>query len=283
MIWTCLGALPVGHSPIVPSRAHHVNPPPAIDIYDATMTRYEASGEFRGAEFVDLDMTGARFREVDLSGVRMTGVMLINADLDGVIGGLRVNGVEVAPLIEAELDRQHPERTKLRPSTPDGMREAWAIVESFWAGTMRRAEALSDVDRHRSVDGEWSFADTLRHLVFATDSWLSHAILGEPHPFHPLALPPSFITDGDTFGIDSAAQPGYPEVVALRQERLAAVRDFLATVTQEELDRERSPNLAPGWPPPAARTATQCLRVILNEEWAHHQFAVRDLAAIEAG
>jgi hypothetical protein len=246
------------------------------------MTKYVATADFRGAEFVDLEMTGAHFREVDLSGARMTGVMLTGADLDGVITGLRVNGVEVGPLIEAELDRQHPERTKLRPTTPEGMREAWAVVEEFWAGTMRRAEALTDADRHRCVNDEWSFTETLRHLIFVTDSWLGSGIEHDPRPFHPIALPPAFITDGETFGIDPGAAPSYEDVVVVRAERMAAVRAFVETVTQEDLDRVREPNPAPGWPPPAPRTATACLRVILSEEWAHHQFALRDLALIHA-
>lgn len=88
------------------------------------MTRYVGSDEFREAEFVNLDMSRSSFREVDLSGARMYGVLLTDADIDGDIRGLRLNGVDVAPLIEAELDRLHPERTKLRPTSPDGMREA---------------------------------------------------------------------------------------------------------------------------------------------------------------
>ena len=75
-------------------------------------------------EFVDADLSGALFREVDLTGARMYGVVLSNADIDGAIDGLRVNGVEVAPLIEAELDRLHPERLALRPTTPDELRTA---------------------------------------------------------------------------------------------------------------------------------------------------------------
>lgn len=35
---------------------------------------------------------------------------------------------------------------------------------------------------HERVEGEWSFIETLRHLVFATDAWVKRAILGEPHP-----------------------------------------------------------------------------------------------------
>ena len=245
------------------------------------MTKYERTEGFREAEFVDVDMKRADFREVDLTGSRMRGVLLIDADIDGAIDGLRINGVEVTPLIEAELDRLHPERTKLRPTTPEEAREAWAVVDSIWDDTMRRARALPEADRHRSVDREWSFTETLRHLVFVTDAWLSQAVLGQPAPFHPLSLPASFITNGEEFGIDPAAEPSFDDVVRIRADRMAQVQAFLATTTQDELEQPRPPNTAPGWPPPASRSALECLQVVLNEEWTHHQFAVRDLDIIE--
>jgi hypothetical protein len=246
------------------------------------MTRFERSDGFQGAELVDVDMSRSSFREVDLSGARMRGVLLIDADIDGAINGLRVNGVEVAPLVEAELDRLHPERAKLRPTTPDGMREAWTVVESFWGTTMARAVAMPEADLHRSVDGEWSFAETLRHLVFVTDSWFAHAVLGQASPFHPLGVPASFMTNGAEFGIDPQAAPSYAEVTRVRADRMAQVREFLTTFTQDDLDRVREPNDAPGWPPPAARSAIECLHVLFNEEWTHHQFAVRDLDVLDS-
>ena len=233
-------------------------------------------------EFADVDLSGAVFREVDLTGARMSGVLLIDADIDGAIDGLVVNGVQVGPLISDELDRRHPERTKLRPTDAAGCREAWRTVESFWSPTMARALALPEADRHRSVGGEWSFTQTLRHLVFVTDAWLGRAVLGEVAPFHPLGLPASFITDGELFGIDSGAEPSYAEVVAAREERLTTVRDFLSTLTDEDLTRARVTTTDAGWPPPGERTALTCLLVILDEEWAHHRFAVRDLDALAA-
>lgn len=245
------------------------------------MTTYRDSGEFRDAEFIDVDMTGAQFREVDLSGTRMRGVILADADIDGYIQNLVVNGVDVVPLVEAELDRRHPERAKLRPTTPEGMREAWDAVESFWKATMERVERLDEADLHRSVDDEWSFVQTLRHLVFVTDSWLSHAVIGEVRPFHPIGLPASFSTNGAEFGIDVNANPTLDDVTAIRADRMAQVRTFVHSATQDDLDRIRESNSAPGWPPPASRAATACLHVIFNEEWTHHQFATRDLAIIE--
>lgn len=227
-------------------------------------------------------MSGTVFREVDLSGAKMTGVLLNGADIDGVIHGLTVNGVEVLPLVEAELDRRHPERVALRATTADGMRHAWTVVEDFWAATMRRAAGLTSAELDRSVNGEWSLLQTLRHLVFVTDAWFGHAVLGQARPFHPLGLPASFMSDVAGFGVDLAAAPSFAEVAAARAERLAQVRDFLGTATQDDLDRLRPANPAPGWPPPAERSASSCLRVVFNEEWAHHRFAVRDLDLIAA-
>jgi hypothetical protein len=232
--------------------------------------------------FIGQDLSGADFREVNLSGARMRGVLLIGADIDGVISGLTVNGVEVAPLIEAELNRLHPERTALRPATPAQALDAVAVVDTLWAGTISRVRSMAGGTADRSVGGEWSVTETLRHLVFVTDAWFGHAMLGEPHPFHPLGLPPSFVTDGASFGLDPSAKPQFEDVVAVRATRIARLRAFLADATQDDLDRVRDPNPAPGFPPPASRTATSCLYVLLNEEWTHHRFAVRDLASIEA-
>jgi hypothetical protein len=42
---------------------------------------------------------------------------------------------------------------------------------------------------HESVDGEWSFIETLRHLACGTDSWIRRAVLGDPSPWDALDLP----------------------------------------------------------------------------------------------
>jgi hypothetical protein len=56
------------------------------------------------------------------------------------------------------------------------------------------------------------------------------------------------------------------------------VRDFLATVTADLLAAERSNPHAPE----GRETVLSCLHVILDEEWEHHRYAIRDLDAIEA-
>ena len=247
------------------------------------MSRYAETDGFREAEFFELDMSGARFREVDLTGVLMYGVLLTGGDLDGDITGLRVNGVEVEPLIEAELDRRHPERVALRAATPAGLQEALAVVEAMWAPTIERARSRPPVDLDRSVNDEWSFIDTLRHLVFVIDAWFGNAVLGRARPFHPVDNLPAFLADHAAFGLDPATRPSLGEVLAAHTERLAQVGEFLATATQEDLDRPRPSNPAAGHPPPGTRPPVRCLHTILREEWTHHQFAVRDLTIIEYG
>jgi hypothetical protein len=226
-------------------------------------------------------MSQATFREVVLVGTRMRGVLLFDADIDGAVAGLTINGVEVAPLIDAELDRRYPERTKLRPASAAGAREAWAVIEALWAPTLAKVRELTEADVHRSVDGEWSFAETLRHLVFVSDAWFSHAVLGEERPFHPIAMPPSFIADAAPYGVDVAAKPTFEEILAVRAQRAAKVRQFLAAVPTDEVNRIRPANMSPGYPPSEPRTPMSCLHILFNEEWAHHRFAVRDLAILE--
>lgn len=242
------------------------------------MTTYADTTEFRGAQFVDIDMSGSVFREVDLTGARMPGVVLIDADIDGAIGGLRVNGVEVAPLIEAELDRRHPERTKLRPTTVDGLREAVETVVALWSATIAEVRERPAADLVRSVNGEWSFVDTLRHLIFVTDGWFRGAVKGEAEPFHPLGLPASFMT---VDGLDLAATPSLETVLAVREARFAELREYAATVSPADLDQQRPSGPDQSWPPAGSRTTAYCLSVVLNEEWTHRQFALRDLAIID--
>ena len=54
------------------------------------------------------------------------------------------------------------------------------------------------------------------------------------------------------------------------------VRDFLAGVTSDELTSTRSNPHDPESP----ETILSCLHVILEEEWEHHRYAVRDLEAL---
>jgi hypothetical protein len=136
--------------------------------------------DLTGARFRSVDLSNARFMAVDLTGAVLRGADLVDVRIDGEIENLRINGVDVAPLVEAELDRQYPDRVKMRPTDVAGFREAWDVIERLWDGTVNRARSLQPEQLHESVDEEWSFIQTLRHLVFATDSWIGRAISETP-------------------------------------------------------------------------------------------------------
>jgi hypothetical protein len=247
----------------------------------ATFTR---SDDLQGAEFVDADLRGARFVEADLSGVVMRGVQVEGADIDApwLSDGesfLRVNGVDVIPFVEAELNRRFPGRADRRAGDPDGLRAAWAALERTWSVTLERVATMPAGTVDVSVGGEWSFAQTLRHLVLATDMWLSRAILEIEQPFHPIGLADTGTeADGLDMSLFATATPLYSEVLEARAGRVATVRDFLASVTSGELAATRKNPHDREHP----ETTLSCLRVILEEEWEHHRYAVRDLDAIEA-
>jgi uncharacterized damage-inducible protein DinB len=232
------------------------------------------------AHIRDVDMTGAQFRLVRLQSVRMRGVELVDVDIYGELRNIVINGVDVVPFIEAELNRRMPERAKMRPDTADGFREAWAVLERLWEGTVERARTLPEADLHRSVDGEWSFIQTLRHLAFASACWVDRMILGNPSPWRPLELPWDEAPTGDWFTWDRDARPSLDEALALRSARQATVRDVMAKLTDEWL-AETVTCTEPGHPKEEDMPVKECLLVLLNEEWEHHLYAERDLSLLE--
>jgi len=234
------------------------------------------------AQFHRADLTGASFRLVDLTGVTIRGAALVNMDLSGMIENLRVNGVDVVPLVEAELNRRYPERAKMSPADAAGYREAWDILERLWSETVERARGLAPELLHERVDGEWSFIETLRHLVFATDAWVKRAILGVPSPWDPLDLPHDEMPDEPSVPRDLDARPSLDEVLALRVDRMATVRQVLAGLTDEKLAGMTEPVMEPGYPEPGGFAVRRCLQAILNEEWEHRLYAERDFDALEA-
>jgi hypothetical protein len=248
---------------------------------DLRGSRFEQA-DLSGAQLRAVDLTGARFRGVDLSGVVMRGVELLDVDIHGEIENLTINGVDIGPLVSAELNRRYPDRAKMRPAGPASFGEAWDILGRLWDQTVERARRLEPELLHESVDGEWSFIETLRHLVFATDSWIRRAILGDPSPWDPLDLPWEEMADTPGVPRDRAARPSLDAVLALRRDRMSTVRQVIEGLTDASLDGHTEPVEGPGWPPPRSFPVRECLLVILNEEWEHRLYAERDLDALEA-
>lgn len=241
------------------------------------MTNFSHTDEFEGASFLRASLKGATLRFSDVSGVTMRGVDVDGLDIDShdlFFGSLLVNGVDVVPLVDAELNRLFPGRELQKAQTPEGLREAWEAVTSAWQETV--ADTPSDlVDAH--VEDEWSLAQTLRHLVLATDAWLRGAILRIEQPFHEIG---QVFTGAAEMGFDVSifrADPvSFEETLAVRAERQQLVTDFLARATTELLAEEREGPWGGDWRP----SVGDCIRVILEEEWAHLRYIRRDLALI---
>ena len=249
---------------------------------DLRGTRFERV-DLRGAQFRASDLRGAHFRGSAMQQVSMRGVELVDVDISGEVVNLTINGIEVGTFVEAELDRRSPDRAKMRPTDPDGFRTAWDIVERLWAQTADRARRLDPDLLNQSVDEEWSYIETLRHLVFATDSWLRRAILGDPAPWHELDLPWDEMPDVPGVPRDRDVRPSLDTVLELRRDRMAGVRGYLSGLTEESLSAQTEPVEGPGWPPESARfPVRECLLIILSEEWEHRRYAERDLDTLES-
>jgi hypothetical protein len=242
------------------------------------MTTYSGTREFEGATFVKASFKGATFRFSDVSGMVMRGVDVDRLDIDShdlFFGSLVVNGVDVVPLVDAELNRQFPGRDLQKAQTPEGLREGWVAVQSAWQETVTGTPPdLVDA----RVEDEWSLAQTLRHLVLATDAWLRGGILRMEQPFHEIGQP---FTGAGEMGFDMSVfrvePPTYEEILDVRAERQRQVTDFLATVSPEVLAEERADPWGGGdWRP----SVGDCIRVILEEEWAHLRYVRRDLARL---
>jgi DinB superfamily/Pentapeptide repeats (8 copies) len=242
------------------------------------------SEEFQGARVEVADLRGARFTGCDMTGVTIRDCWLVNVSISGHLSNVTVNGVDVTDFVSAELDRRHPERVQFREGqTADDVRAIWDTTERLWAEAIERAGRLPAAALTQPVNEEWSFAQTLRHLVFITDAWASRTVLAEEMPYHPLGLPQSWYpaADAAALGIDLTAQPCYDDILAARADRMAVMRRILANLTDADLGRlcRRSP--APGYPD-EERSVIECIAVVMDEEIDHYRFAVRDLAVLQA-
>ena len=236
------------------------------------MSSFATGNDLSGKVFADTNLRGARFVESDLADVVIRGCDVEGMEIDAPwlrFGRpLIVNGLDVGPFVEADLNRRFPGRELQEAPDPEGLREAWFALENAWSATIERAAALPPGTVDRSVGDEWSFAQTLRHLVMATDKWVGGMIGTEPHP---LGLNHAQRDDGPP--------PPYDEVLVASLDRRRRVADYLAAVTPEQLE-ERVPH--PNDPEGETESIRGCFHVILEEGWEHLRFATRDLDLIEA-
>jgi DinB superfamily/Pentapeptide repeats (8 copies) len=225
--------------------------------------------DLSGAVFWGVNLTGARLRDVNMTSVRISHARLVDVDIDGFVDAITINGVDVTQWVN-ERDPWYPLRAMLRPTEPDDMRDAWDQLQQRWDATIRRAERLTEDQRHESIGGEWSFVQTLRHLIFAMDKWFTAPILGKA--YHPIGLPNTGSADFGWPGLDRDADPTFGEALAVRTERAVLLRDYLTLITQAELSRQVEV-LENGTTP-----VDECLFTVFEEEFEHNRYATRDLA-----
>ena len=166
-----------------------------------------------------------------------------------------------------------------RPTDADGYRTAWADLAQLWPQTIALATELPSALLHERVNGEWSFIQTLRHLLFVTDAWASRALLGVVDPYHPLDLPPTGMKN-PAIPCDLDARPSLREVLVLRDERLAVVERVMANLTDESLEQATLHVRGPGYPRPGTYQVRRCVLALVNEEWHHRRYAERDLTML---
>jgi uncharacterized damage-inducible protein DinB len=230
------------------------------------------------------DLSGVTVRDWLLRNTRIANAWVEDVSITGMVQGLTVNGVEVAAYVEAELDRAYPERAQVRDAkTSDDLRATWSLISDLWTETVARAEQLPEATRFERVAGEWSIAETLRHLVFATDAWAARTILDQERPYHPYGLNHSEYPSESAreIGLELEANPTWAEVLEARCDRQTKIAEILAELTDAELERPCPRSPAPGYPQEHP-TVGQCLRVVLGEECEHRRYAERDLATLEA-
>ena len=162
-------------------------------------------------------------------------------------------------------------RESLFGDEPESLATAWQNVGGLWDATIERARPLPPADLDEQVDGEWSFLETLRHLVFVTDVWVRDVIQEWPAPHHAWGMPPHFVADAAAgLGLDIDARPSLDDVLAVKRERDEQTRRVIAGLTKEELMRTCAPR-------GGQFLVVGAVQAVVYETWAHLQYATRDL------
>jgi hypothetical protein len=232
------------------------------------MAEQFAFQDLSDAVFWGVDLQRATFRDVDLMGARISHARLADVVIDAEIDRLVINGVDVTAYIN-ERDDWFALRSQLHPTEPDNMRQGWQAFLTAWVSAIERARSLPEEQRHASVDGEWSFVETIRHLVFATDKWFTVPILGGA--FLPIGLPNSGSADFGWPGIDDLANPTFEDAAAAWLDRWGQLRDHLEDIEPAKLEVDVAvlENGAPA--------VHDGIGVVFEEHFHHLRYTTRDL------
>lgn len=169
-------------------------------------------------------MPGARFSRCDLSGVVMHGVDVSGLDIDSPWvfegdGALYVSGVNMVPFVDADFDRRFPAAPTGLP--PEKSARGLGRARTHLAATLERVTAMPGPRSTCRWGAELSFAQTLRHLVMATDP--GKAILRIERPYHRLGrADAAAAAEGLGMSISVTGTPPYAEVLEARATHIWA-------------------------------------------------------------
>lgn len=234
---------------------------------------HEFEGDLAGAEFWGVDLRGATFRDADLTGARITHSLVVDVEIDAFVDRLVVNGVDVTDVVNRG-DPWYALRAATRAATPEEMRSAWSALDAAWSATIADARARPEAELHASVGGEWSFVETVRHLVFAMDKWLTVPLTGGP--FHPIGLPNTGSRNLPWPGVDLALTPTADDALSTFADRTRRVGEHLAGLTADDLTSVVEVPESGPFP------LLECFRTVFEEAFWHLRYARRDLEALAA-
>ena len=190
-------------------------------------------------------------------------------------GSLFVNGVDVMPLVDAAAQPASSRRRQCRQAPrPKACARRWVAGAS--AGRRRWRTSSRGRSRTPTSRTSWSWPRRRRHLVLATDAWLAAGSCRCSSRSTRSADLHRRRRDGLRHVDLPLDPPPYDEILAVRAERQGLVTDFLATATGAPRRGTRQPVGGDDWHP----TVGDCIRVILEEEWAHLRYVRRDLARL---
>lgn len=234
-----------------------------------------------GEEFEDRDLSesvfwgvnlqNTTFRDANVSGSTFFHTLWNNVSIDGVVDGLVINGVDVTEYVNRN-DRWYPLRTQLEPQTREELVTAWQTIDGDWAKVIAWAKTNPEkVDV--SVNGEWSLLDTFRHLLFAMDKWFSVPVMGESS-FTECALPNTGSQGREWPGLELSAAPSFDQVLALRTEHSNRFAQHI-----RNLDIAGLPETVEV-PENGTVPTLMCFHVVLEEEFEHLRYMIRDLSGL---
>lgn len=228
--------------------------------------------DFTDSTFWGVRFRRARFRDADFSGSDLFHVLLRDVSVDGEIEKLVINGVDVTDFVN-QHDRWWPLRNNLSPESVAVLVESWTTLRQEWTALLDRVRDSDPSAVSTSVGGEWSLNETLRHLIFAMDKWFVMPILGG-RSFTAIGLPNTSSQERSWSGIDQRANPDFAEIIATRTAQHGVFNEYISTMVLEDLpdsvvveENGEMPSLA-------------CFHVVLEEEFEHLRYMLRDLSEL---